>query len=164
MAIDKKQVEVKPLETGENSKNNQDDLVKDVDPSASMKPNNAMVIGVYIVLVAMGVGTGYLLSQNTSLSTLSGQTVKMEKTDKVAGVTDTQTFKDSAIGTIQKGGIDGEGTHKLIREGGPSQTAFLISSVIDLDQYVGKKVKLFGQTISAKKAAWLMDVGRIEIQ
>ena len=62
------------------------------------------------------------------------------------------TFKDTAIGVIQKGGTDGEGTHQLIRTGGPSQTVTLISSVIDLDQYVGKKVKVYGQTLAAQKA------------
>jgi hypothetical protein len=35
---------------------------------------------------------------------------------------------------------------------------------VDLDKYVGKKVKVFGQTLAAQKAAWLMDVGRVELQ
>ncbi|MCX6791832.1 MAG: hypothetical protein NT149_02235, partial [Candidatus Gottesmanbacteria bacterium] len=78
--------------------------------------------------------------------------------------TDTTTFKDSAIGVIEKDGTDGEGTHQLIRDGGPSQTVTLMSSVVDLDQYVGKKVKIYGQTLAAQKAAWLMDVGRVELQ
>lgn len=112
-----------------------------------------IVIGVYAVLVLLGIGTGYLLSRANVI-----------KTDKVAGSTDTKTFKDSAIGVLQKDGTDGEGTHQLLREGGPSQTVTLMSSVIDLNQYVGKKVKVYGQTMAAQKAAWLMDVGRVEIQ
>jgi hypothetical protein len=74
-----------------------------------------------------------------------------------------QTFKDTTIGVLEKGGIDGEGTHKLIREGGPSQTAYLTSSVLDLDQFVGKKVQVWGETFQGQKAGWLMDVGRIKI-
>lgn len=121
------------------------------------------ILLVYLLLVVLGVTTGYVLSRtDTPLS--SGGKPTMINTGKVAGVTDERTFKDSAVGTVEKGGINGEGTHKLIREGGVSQTAFLISSVVDLDQYVGKKVKVWGQTFDAEKAAWLMDVGKIEIQ
>ena len=121
-----------------------------------------MVIAVYALLVLLGVGTGYLLSR----ANIAGVGVKpgIVKTDKVAGSTDTKTFKDSAIGVIQKNGSDGEGTHELVRDGGPSQTVTLMSSVVDLDQFVGKKVKVYGQTMAAQKAAWLMDVGRVELQ
>ena len=116
------------------------------------------IIGVYIVLILLGVGTGYLLSRSGT-SALSVVT-----TGKTVGSTDTKTFKDSAEGVIQKGGSDGEGTHALIRDGGPSQTAYLISSVVDLDQYVDKKVKVWGQTMAAKKVSWFMDVGNVELQ
>lgn len=123
-----------------------------------------VIVMVYVILVFLGVGTGYLLFRNTKLTSESvAQTPGMIKTEKVEGLADTKTFKDSAEGTIEKGGINGEGTHKLIREGGPSQTAYLVSSVIDLDAYVGKKVKVWGETFAAQKAAWLMDVGKIEI-
>lgn len=123
-----------------------------------------VTIGVYITLIVLGVGTGYLLSRSSALpnkETIGGS--KMVKTDKVEGLTDTKYFKDSAVGTLEKGGINGEGTHKLVREGGPSQTAYLVSSVVDLDSYVGKKVKVWGETFAAQKAAWLMDVGKVEI-
>lgn len=123
-----------------------------------------VTIGVYITLVVLGVGTGFLLSRSSALPNKeTTQESKMVKTDKVEGVADTKNFKDSAVGTLEKGGINGEGTHKLIREGGPSQTAYLVSSVVDLDSYVGKKVKVWGETFAAQKAAWLMDVGKIEI-
>lgn len=127
-----------------------------------MKPMKIqpMVLGVYIVLIAMGIGTGYLLSRAGGNT---GGKPSMIKTDKTAGIQDAKTFKDSAEGTIEKGGVDGEGTHKLVREGGPSQTAFLISSAVDLDEYVGKKIRVWGETFAAKKAAWLMDVGKIEL-
>jgi hypothetical protein len=83
---------------------------------------------------------------------------------KKFGSTDVKTFTDAAVGTIEKDGISGEGTHKLIREGGPSQTACLVSSVLDLDEFVGKKVKVQSKTMGAKKCPWLMDVGSIELQ
>ncbi|MBI3576747.1 hypothetical protein HY086_01770 [Candidatus Gottesmanbacteria bacterium] len=134
-------------------------LVKPVEEKLSMKIP-PMVLGVYVVLIALGVGTGYLLSH---VGPAAGGKPTMIKTAKTVGLSDTKTFKDSAEGVIQKGGVDGEGTHQLVREGGPSQTAFLISSVVDLDEYVGKKVRLWGETFAAKKASWLMDVGKIEL-
>lgn len=131
---------------------------------SSPKRERLVTISVFVVLVLLGVGTGYLLSRSTKLTSESGgETGAMIKTEKVEGIADTKTFKDSAEGTMEKGGINGEGTHKLLREGGPSQTAYLVSSVIDLDTYVGKKVKVWGETFAAQKAAWLMDVGKIEV-
>jgi hypothetical protein len=91
------------------------------------------------------------------------KTTVVTTTGKIVGSSDTKTFKDESTGVIEKGGLDGEGTHKLIREGGPSQTAYLTSSIIDLDEYVGKKVNIWAQTMDAQKVSWLMDVGRIEI-
>ena len=137
-------------------------VVPAVAPKKSM---NKMALGVYGVLVVLGVSTGYFLSRSSvGKQVTTGGKMEYVNTGKVAGVTDEKTFKDSAVGTVEKGGMDGEGTHKLVREGGESQTAFLISSVVDLDQYVGKKVKVWGQTFAAEKASWLMDVGKIEIQ
>lgn len=117
-----------------------------------------MIIVGAVVVVAAGLGTGYLLSSRKSI--VAGGFVSSVKE---VGSTDTTTFRDSAQGTLEKGGINGEGTHKLIREGGPSQTAYLVSSIVDLDQFVGKKVEIWGETFKAQKAAWLMDVGRVRI-
>lgn len=74
-----------------------------------------------------------------------------------------QIFKDSATGTIEKGSINGVGTHILNRPGGADQRAALTSSIIDLDLFVGKKVEVKGETNSSAKAGWLMDVGSIKI-
>lgn len=126
------------------------------------KKDSRIVFVVYLVLLFLGVGTGYLLSQKgTGALTPKGTPIT---TAKVVGVLDATTFKDCANGTLEKGGSEGEGTHKLIREGGSSQTAYLFSSIVDLDQYVALKVKVCGQTMAAKKVTWLMDVGRLELE
>lgn len=133
--------------------------------SIDMKPSkkdSRIVVVVYVILLLLGVGTGYLLSQKGSVSVAPKGTAITSK--KVVGVQDASTFKDCASGTLEKGGLDGEGTHKLLREGGTSQTAYLISSIVDLDQYVALKVKVCGQTLAAKKVSWLMDVGRLELE
>jgi len=125
-----------------------------------------LIIGaVFVCMIGLGVLTGYLISgKKPSATTSSSASAGPTATGKnVFGSADSKTFTDSATGVVEKDGIGGEGTHKLIRDGGPSQTACLVSSVLDLDQFVGKKVKVTSKTMDAKKCPWLMDVGRIEI-
>ncbi len=134
-------------------------------PAPAKKPVYLALGGVFFLLILVGVGTGYLLANpaNGKSMTVSGQTVTSAG-GKAFGSTDTKTFSDSAVGTLEKGGIGQEGTHKLIRDGGPSQTACLVSSVLDLDEFTGKKVKVYSKTMAAKECPWFMDVGRIELQ
>lgn len=119
-----------------------------------------------VLVIVLGIFAGFFLSgrKNFLSPGLSG-TVPTEKIIKGSefGSNDTEKFKDTATGVLESGGLDGEGTHKLTREGGPSQTVYLTSSVLDLDQFVGKKVQIWGETFQAQKAGWLMDVGRIKI-
>ncbi|RPJ04868.1 MAG: hypothetical protein EHM28_13240 [Spirochaetaceae bacterium] len=128
----------------------------------TMKKNSKIIYAVYGLIILLGLGTGYLLSTKTRAGGIvSKQSPSVIKTDKVAGSTD-EVFKDSAEGVVEKGGLNGEGSHKLVREGGPSQTAYLVSSIVDLDEYVGKTVRIWGQTMAAKEVPWLMDVGKVE--
>lgn len=112
---------------------------------------------VALLIVGIGLFTGRLLSGKSGSQGAGGQV------GEEIGSQDTQIFKDTASGVLEKGGLDGDGTHRLLREGGPSQTAYLTSSVIDLDQFVGKKIKVWGKTFQGQKASWLMDVGRVKI-
>jgi len=136
----------------------------DRKPTKMEKRTVYIALGVvFAILMCAGIGTGYLLaSPGKGTITIGGQTISGG--GKTFGSTDTKTFTDTAVGTVEKEGISGEGTHKLVREGGPSQTACLVSSVLDLDEFVGKKVKVQSKTMAAKKCPWLMDVGSIELQ
>jgi len=132
----------------------------------TMNTATKAIIGcVFLVMIGLGIWTGYLIAGKKQSMTSSSQAVAgPTATGKnVFGSADTKTFSDTATGTVEKDGINGEGTHKLIRDGGPSQTACLVSSVLDLDQFAGKKVKINGKTMAAKQCPWLMDVGRIEV-
>lgn len=135
--------------------------VKQFDQPAK-GPKTLLVVVFVVIIVGAGALTGYLLSGKGGGSKLLSAPGTEQK-GKEVGSTDNQTFKDTATGVIEKGGLDSEGTHKLIREGGPSQIAYLTSSIIDLDQFVGKKVQVWGETFKGQKAAWLMDVGRVKI-
>lgn len=140
------------------------------------EPSNSSSLSLPIVtiIVFVALAIGFWLSRTTagsnSSSVSSNQLV--QSTDnlsadkvvvgKVYGSTDSK-FSDSATGVIQKGGINGEGTHTLVRDGGPTQSAALTSSVVDLDLFIDKKVEIKGQTNSSRKAGWLLDVGSVKV-
>lgn len=119
-----------------------------------------------LAIVVAGITTGWLISGRgkpagvLSPSSVAAPGAKSGATE--AGIGDEATFRDSAEGTLVAGGIEGEGTHHLTRNGA-SQNVYLTSTVIDLESFVGKKVKVWGETISARKAGWLMDVGKIRV-
>jgi len=123
-----------------------------------------------LVIILAGTATGWFFSQGKTSIPVNGQIGEKlavapggESGGREAGLDDVKTFRDRAEGTLKYGGIDSEGTHHLERPGGTSQSVYLTSSVVDLDQFVDKKVEVWGETIGAKKAGWLMDVGKIKI-
>lgn len=129
--------------------------------------NPLLIISVAIVL---GLLSGFFASRAVTgggivsyKQTTTGTTASSFKTGDVIGVKNDKVFKDSAEGDLKTGGIDGEGAYHLERPGGTSQSVYLTSSTIDLSLFVGKKVKVWGETNTAQKAGWLMDVGRLQI-
>ena len=129
--------------------------------------DNLPVILISLAVVFLGVLTGWFLaggkyfgsgtaSDGTKTTGLNGSVTE-------AGAKDESKFKESAEGTLREGGIKGEGTHYLERPGGPSQNAYMVSTSLDLSPFVGKKVKVWGETISAVNAGWLLDVGKIRV-
>ncbi|MBD3279757.1 MAG: hypothetical protein GF390_03530 [Candidatus Pacebacteria bacterium] len=140
-------------------------------PMKVKKSPQVILIGVGVLAILAGIATGYggykLRSSGGSGSGPAPmQQVAEEgkvKAGDVFGVQDEETFKDRAEGYLEKGGVDGEGSHKLLRPGGDSQTVYLTSSVTDLDKFAGMEVKIWGETFKAQKAGWLMDVGRVEV-
>ena len=141
-----------------------------------MKPKTPLIALILVVAIISGVGTGFglhklnakggsIMSSNESAGAVKEQSPTTGiKVGDVYGSPKEDTFKDSAEGVLQSGGIEGEGTHRILRPGGISQTVYLTSSVTDLDKFIGAKVKVWGETNTALKAGWLMDVGRIQVQ
>lgn len=126
---------------------------------------------VSILVIVAGSATGwtlYGLIGSSSSSSGSDQAIQQIpgaqiNAGDVFGSNDTETFPDTAEGFLQAGGIDGEGSHSLLRPGGPSQTVYLTSSVTDLDKLVNMQVIVWGETYKGQQAGWLMDVGRVEV-
>jgi len=119
----------------------------------------------FFTLIVVVVIIGIVLS--FSFSRFNKKTVNnsgTKTTVQSAGVVDKKAFKDSAEGILREGGIDGEGNFHLERPGGISQNVYLTSTTVDLSSYIGKKVKVWGQTFQAEKAGWLMDVGSVEME
>ena len=142
------------------------------DPKISQNPENISSIFTknlfifLIVAMVMGGMTGYILgSGKGSGNTLTSGTIDSSKVSKgtVVGSSDIKTFKDTATGSLKEGGIKGEGQFHLVRPGGSSQNVYLTSSSVDLSKFVGRKIKVWGETEKAQYAGWLMDVGRVEV-
>lgn len=126
-----------------------------------------IILGVIsVVVVLAGIGTGYLFSgvrKTTGTSTGNASGKSVVATENEAGIKDESKFSTTTDGVLEEGGIGGEGTYHLIRGNGPSQYAYLTSSVVDLGVFVGKKVQIWGETVSGKKAGWLIDVSKIKV-
>ncbi|PIP52945.1 hypothetical protein COX08_03810 [Candidatus Beckwithbacteria bacterium CG23_combo_of_CG06-09_8_20_14_all_34_8] len=138
----------------------------------SMQKTKPIVISFLVILLGIASGYGLALARNGGTSSsglknepgLQREVASNEITvGTKVGIADEKTFKDSTEGQLEKGGIDGEGSHHLVRPGGDSQTVYITSSVIDLDQFIGRKVKVWGETMAADKAGWFMDIGKLEV-
>src|SRR3989344_7247961 len=118
-----------------------------------------------LAIVFSGGVTGYVLAQNKSAKTVvnvTGGGTTAEGLPKVVGVA-SANCKDAGEGDLKEGGTeDSVGSHHLERPGGISQNIYLVSSVVTLNDYVGKKVRVTGETFASEKAGWFMDVCKLE--
>jgi hypothetical protein len=148
-------------------------LVQEFPPEAKKTNWKGILVPSLVILaiVVAGAITGYFLSKRGGL--VSGPTeskqliggAELIQGPKEVGIKDESAFKDTSQGKIEINDNKEiiEGSHKLLRPGGPSQTAYLTSSVLDLNQFLGKCVQIWGETFAGQKAGWLMDVGRIKV-
>ncbi len=118
-----------------------------------------------VIVVAAGIVTGWFASNPQAASTSVGSSLGSTITDKKApgGETTVEEGADTAEGMLKLGGIDGEGTHYLDRDLGPEKYVYLTSTVLNLDNFEGKKIQVWGRTMAGQKAGWLMDVGKVKV-
>lgn len=148
--------------------------IQNLSPLNQTKIQPAFSIPLIIGIVILATTAGFWLSRispatkninQEKITAVSAENIN-NQTDLKVGVlygNQEKNFKDTAIGTLEKGSINGEGTHILNREGGLSQRASLTSSTVDLDLFVGKKVEVQGETNASNKTGWLLDIGNIKI-
>lgn len=127
--------------------------------------SDKLPIIILVVAVLAGVGTGKVLSSSQKSQGLAG--VGSLNASPTVASQDNRTFRDFAEGTIQpkptsNDNTYSEGAYLLQRNG--TQPVALTSSVVDLSKYVGKKVKVYGETQKALQEGWLMDVGKVETE
>lgn len=129
-----------------------------------LKKSWPLLLGSFLVVLA-GVGTAWVLSGKIMGKPVGSSVAApgAKVTSNSAGVLDPKVNYDEAEGTLVAGGLNNEGTHHLERDGGPSKNVYLTSSVIDLESFVGKKVKIWGETMASKKVGWLMDVAKVQV-
>lgn len=146
-----------------------DKIVHSFEEESNEKLLSPPKIALFVGMVLLGIGSAFLVTSQTSGSSTSTNTAqdgevsdKVEK-GQIIGSEDESTFKDKAEGLLKEGGIDGEGAYHLERPGGVSQNVYLTSSVLDLSPYIGREVRVWGETFAAEKAGWLMDVGRLQV-
>ena len=159
-------------EIGQNQDSAQESLVKPIsfsqDEQTMKKKTKKITLIICAIALVAGVGTGFGVSKLQKQADEGSQPIQQIAGDNVNvgdvfGMKDAELFKDSATGYLEAGGINGEGSHKLLRPGGESQTVYLTSTVTDLDKITGMEVKVWGETYKGQKAGWLMDVGKVEI-
>jgi len=139
-------------------------LIRDLEPKNNQNtlPLSRFFLILIFVLTA-GIITGFLISLSKKTLGKNGEVTKKTDIKQTAGIADKKTFKDKAEGILKEGGIDGEGNFHLERPGGESQNVYLTSTTVDLSLYTRKKIRVWGETFTAEKAGWLMDVGLVEL-
>jgi hypothetical protein len=131
-------------------------------------PQPAITILIVSATIILAVFSGNIVSdlliKNSNSSNLPEYATDKQMTSGKYGKKDNKMCPDQAEGVLKKGGIENEGTHHLTRKGGDSQNVYLTSSTIDMDELVGKKVEVWGNTYAAQQAGWLMDACYIEVK
>lgn len=121
-----------------------------------------LIVGAAIVVI-LGIASGWLISRKLFSGSTSKLSQGVKATATEAGILPSGFKGDNATGVMTAGGIDGEGTYHLTSDAGREHYVYLTSGVIDLSSFVGKKVQVWGDTMAAKKAPWLMDVVRVKV-
>ncbi len=133
------------------------------------RSSRLIFLGIIFIIILMGGFTGFLLSQNKTslgLKINSGSKSETIVNPEVKLVQTPDRNRDCATGVLKKiTKVDKttEGSYLLDR-GTPSQTVNLLSSSMELESYVGKKVEVCGETLPSQNVGWLLDVGRVTVK
>jgi len=125
---------------------------------------------IVVALILGGGVTGFFLSGQDQLTgSMTGTKADGQQArggvPKEAGIDNPDVYKDRTQGRLEENNNKDipEGSHRLIRPGGEDQIAYLTSSILDLNLFLGECIEIWGETHAAQKAGWLMDVGRVEL-
>lgn len=148
------------------------DVVQRETPMTSVTKKSKFGLLITALAVVLGITTGWYVARKNLLQagnlgptpmTQNPSDAGSIKVGDTFGQEDEKSFRDNVQGILQPGGIGGEGSHHLERGIDKSQWVYLTSSVVDLDNFAGHKVEVWGETFQGKKAGWLMDVGKLKV-
>lgn len=117
--------------------------------------------------IVLGIFTGTFLAKNNIGWT---QKIYYDETGKryqikvgeEFGKSDKKSGRDTAIGLLMASDNIKKGTHKLTR-GSEALNVYFTSSTLDLNQFIGYGVQIWGETFQRKDVGWYMDVVKIKI-
>lgn len=142
-------------------------ITKPIEPSSPAgKWSKIVPVILIVVVVVIGIATGFVLSTTNKSQSAPSALLEAESVTPEIKENLSQTFSDEAQGVLEKNTeLDryAQGPWILIRPGGEDQRAYLTSTVLDLDEYVGKEVKVYGETFGSSQVGWLLDVGKVEV-
>lgn len=116
--------------------------------------------------IALGVITGAYLGgkgywNKVTYRQVTGKTVVVAVGQEY-GVSDQKSIRDSAIGLLVDSDNKTKGTHRLVR-GADALTVYLTSSTIDLNQFLGRGMQIWGETFQRENVGWFMDVTKLKV-
>lgn len=142
----------------------QDTLGKEVVSEVPKNNQKYMKILAGLVVAVLGIGSGWFFSGQAQGSQIVGRQSGSEAILEAGEVDESLLAEsESEQGILYEGGANGEGTHYLDRGMGEDKKIYLLSTVIDLQAFVGKNVEIWGNTLAAEHAGWLMDVVRVKV-
>jgi hypothetical protein len=166
------ELHVHNMNTHEDVLHTTDDMNATGSQKGQMKQKPLIFIVLAILVLGAGIWTGKGLNDLRAQTSnepgmYKGQKIQQVPTSNIQngqifGNPSEKDFPDPTEGFLEVGGINGEGTHHLLRKGGPTQTVYLTSSITDLSKFEGMQVKIWGET-NTSKAGWFMDVGRLQV-
>jgi hypothetical protein len=151
--------------------------ITNLSPNSNILVKKPQFLSVYIILiiVALAIASGFWLSRfqktdKNSLSSSNKNIISIEEIESADQIeigknygNSGKIYQDTATGVVEKGNINGVGTHILKREGGETQSVSLTSSSVDLDLFIDRKVEVKGETNASNKTSWLLDVGLVTV-
>lgn len=116
--------------------------------------------------IALGIVTGGYLGGKEYWNRVvykaeTGKTVVLT-TGQEVGISDKKSTRDSAIGLLLASDDKAKGTHKLVR-GADALNVYLTSSTVDLNQFIGRGVQVWGETFQRENVGWFMDVTKLKV-
>jgi hypothetical protein len=143
-------------------------------PTNLPKKKPLFSIPLIIIIISIGLALGFWISRfekiPKSLTSSNKDIISIEEISDSSQIETGKTYgnngkiyKDTAMGVVEKGSINGVGTHILNRDGGDTQRISLISSSVDLDLFIDRKIEVKGETNASSKTAWLLDVGVVTV-